>query len=1128
MTADESRLGPRDRLFLWTCLAVAALSLALGLYLYPRVNPEASIQFEVTQDESQSIAESLAAELGISLEDDTHASRFDYDNSTKVFLERTLGLEETNALVTGPIRMWRWSHRWFQPLRKEEFRADVTTTGALAGFEHVVEEDGAGARLSVDEARAKAETFLEDVLSRSRAGSSGLSARVASLEFLEAQTTERKGRTDHSFVWRDPQVRLGDGDCRYEVRIQGDEVGAFRQFVHLPEAWERDYQGLRSKNQSASLVASFLLFLTMIAAVVVFLRRIRQRDIRWRLALAFGSVGAVLTFLGQLNLYSMILFGFDTTQSWGGFFVSSAFLLLQSSVGVGLLIFLLTASGDALYREHYPDKVAPQALFTPRGFRTKRFLLQSVLGFTLTACFFLFQELFYLVAERFGAWAPSDVPYTDLLGTAVPFVFLVLVGFQPAVVEEFLSRMFSIPLLQRLTKRTWIAVLVPAFIWGFAHSNYPNQPFFIRGLEVGFVGIVVGIVMLRFGILATLVWHYMVDALYSGIFLLRSGEPYYVASAVVAGGVVLLPLIYSLVSYARRGAFEDPEPLLSRRVPGPQEPDWIPDIEDVPLPPPSWPMRRRVALFGIGAAVLFVALLIPGASLQRDDALTLGPVEARSRADEFASRLIGPIDSLKVAVVGGADPASQWVEYAAETAGFDAAREAVALHRADFRWTFRYFRPLDPEELTVTIDGGTGELVRLSRHLDEKAERTTLGSDEARVRALGFLVARGIPTSRLELRESSSENRPNRLDHTFVWETRDGDPWNVGEARYRVEVVVQGDEVGEFQRSLHVPESWLRERDKTTLGSGGRLLLLTMSLGLLLGLVAWLVFDGHRRGVTRWRRAVIFAIPFGLVAVLARVNGMPDSLMKYDTALPWNQFLLFAGGLLALVTTFFFGMQVLAGGVLGTLFPDVWHFRRHEHRSAATWDALAAGVAGLGLVVLVSRIVGYFGQIWPAYLPPELEGPRISSFQPWFQIVASVASRWLLDVTLFSAAVRLVQLGRVQWRVWGLIAGLVVAIPSVSHGIGGWAVGLLPVLVVGGAGAVFTVFVGRRNRLAYAVGLWFGLVAERVAPFLGGSGLYFQMQGGIALAVLLLPVLWLALTATVRSQAIGTPTSSSR
>ncbi|MEZ4649945.1 MAG: hypothetical protein R3E97_14380 [Candidatus Eisenbacteria bacterium] len=280
--------------------------------------------------------------------------------------------------------------------------------------------------------------------------------------------------------------------------------------------------------------------------------------------------------------------------------------------------------------------------------------------------------------------------------------------------------------------------------------------------------------------------------------------------------------------------------------------------------------------------------------------------------------------------------------------------------------------------------------------------------------------------------------------------------------------------------------------------------------------------------MTRWRRAVYFALPFGILVVLARIIGLPDALLVFDTALPWYQFLLVAGGLLALVTTFFFGLEIVAGAVLGTLFPDLWHFRKHDHRRAATWDAMAAGVAGLGIAVLASRLMAWFGQLWPAYLPPSPLGGEISSFQPWFQIVANVAGRWLLDITIFAAAIRLLQLGRVQRRVWVLIGVMVLAIPTVSRGALGWVVGLLPVLVVIGAAAAFALLVGRRNRLAYGVGAWFGVVANGVAPFLGGSGLYFQMQGGIALAALLLPVLWLVLTATVHAPTGGTSAAAPR
>ena len=96
-----------------------------------------------------------------------------------------------------------------------------------------------------------------------------------------------------------------------------------------------------------------------------------------------------------------------------------------------------------------------------------------------------------------------------------------------------------------MTRSRVLAVVLPAFFWGFLHSTYPQQPGYIRGIEVGLIGIVAGVVMLRYGILATLVWHYTVDAALISLFLLRSGNAYFrVSGALVAAGA-LVPLLIS-------------------------------------------------------------------------------------------------------------------------------------------------------------------------------------------------------------------------------------------------------------------------------------------------------------------------------------------------------------------------------------------------------------------------------------------------------------------------------------------------------------------------------------------------------------------------------------------------------
>jgi hypothetical protein len=132
------------------------------------------------------------------------------------------------------------------------------------------------------------------------------------------------------------------------------------------------------------------------------------------------------------------------------------------------------------------------------------------------------------------------------------------------VSEEFLFRMFAIPFLRKLTRNMAIAVVLAGFIWGFGHASYPQQPFYIRGVEVGIGGVALGIVMLRFGILPTLVWHYSVDAMYSAMLLVRSESLYFKLSGLGAAGIMVLPVLVALAAYWRHGGFAPETGLLNR------------------------------------------------------------------------------------------------------------------------------------------------------------------------------------------------------------------------------------------------------------------------------------------------------------------------------------------------------------------------------------------------------------------------------------------------------------------------------------------------------------------------------------------------------------------------------------
>ena len=173
------------------------------------------------------------------------------------------------------------------------------------------------------------------------------------------------------------------------------------------------------------------------------------------------------------------------------------------SAMLALLVVIAYVPGEPLYRVDQPERLRIGSAFTLPGLRSKEFFMSAVIGVCLAAAHIGYVVLFYVVGRRFGVWAPQDLQYSDTMSTALPWVFPLTIGIYAASSEEFLFRLFSVHFLLRSTKSKVLAVVLPAFAWGFLHSNYPQEPAYIRGVEVGLIGIVAGLVMLRWGILAT-------------------------------------------------------------------------------------------------------------------------------------------------------------------------------------------------------------------------------------------------------------------------------------------------------------------------------------------------------------------------------------------------------------------------------------------------------------------------------------------------------------------------------------------------------------------------------------------------------------------------------------------------
>jgi hypothetical protein len=996
------RLTPRDRVWIGAALALLAISVGVGVRLFPRAFPEATVRFAIDRRESERRAISLLNQQASDLTLYTHAARFDFDEPTKVFLEREMGLARADSAFSGEIRLWRWAHRWFRPGLTEEYRVDFAVTGELAAFEHRIEEAAPGASLTADAAREVAAAFA-----RTRAG-----LDLTRFSLVGSRTTARTQRTDHAFTWEQAGRRWAGAPLRVEVVVQGDRVGALRTYLDVPEAWSREYAALRSRNETTGAFASVAYALLLIGVAIAFVRRAPRRGLRWRTAFGFGLVALGLVFLSELNGLGAGLFDYDTHQTMGAFATAGAIAMITRCLGTAFFVFLLTAGGESVYRDALPEKIALGSFFTRRGLRTREFFLATIVGFALAAFFIAYQAVFYCIADAFGAWAPAEIPYDELLNTSLPWAVVLLIGFSPAVIEEFSARMFGVPALARLFRSRAAGVIVAAAIWGFSHASYPNQPFYIRGVEVGLAGVLVGVVMLRFGILATLVWHYTVDALYTAMLLLRSGNGYYVVTGALAAGALLLPLAYALVAYRLTRRFESPEGLRNCDLPptiapAPAAPEEVPVLSYAPLS-----ARRWATLLLLGGLLVAAVHFVPAREWGRIGRMTLSARDARRIGQTELRALGAPVESLRTAVWAIARVDPEAYRFGAENAGLDRTRELIDRAVVPFGWGVRAFAPGRKEEWRVGLDPESGRVLGFEHRRADEAPGDTLSEPEARARAERYLAARGEDLTRWSLRDSRALPRPARRDWLFVWEAADS-ARRIGEGAVRTQVGVTGRDVSRATTFFEIPERWLRERaTRGPLYAAHLALMAAVLLGGLLYAFKLLARES-RPGPIRWKMGFAAAGAVAAVQLVALPLGWTARLAEYETSQPWNLFVLESALLqpfAVLLLAFILGVGF---SLLTSLHPTIQPALHVKNRARYTRDAALAAL----LVLAAAAVLARMRVLLQSWVPGAFPEARLD-------LPPGIDGVWALPAALGSA---LLQAG-----VLGLLVGLVLFVVNLN------------------------------------------------------------------------------------------------
>lgn len=1037
----QDRLTGSDKrvLILWILGGIVGLVFAQKYFF--QAFPEASVDFKVSRTEAQNRAKRFVEGLGQNLSGYQSSIVFDVDDTAKTYLERALDLKQANDLMASELNIWYWDVRFFKPQQEEEFRVRVSPAGNIVGYDHKIPEAQAAKPLGRDEALSAAESYLQ----------SKLGINLADWEFLPAEVNSqtRPNRMDWSFTWERKNFKAKDAPYRMQVGLQGDHIGDSVQFLQVPEAWTRDYQHLRSTNNFYGELALVPYGFLLGAALWLGIALWRQGKTSWSIAFQIGVVVAILFFLMELNEWGTVRAGYDTTVTYAGFVLRALLSMILGAVGTAITISLVYPGGEPLYRASQPDRMRLPRAFSWRGMRSKEFFLASVVGLSLAAAHIGFIVAFYMVGSHFGVWAPQEIKYSDIVNTPFPWIAGVAIGVLAATNEEFTFRLFAIPFLHKLTGSRVLSVVLPAFFWSFLHSNYPQEPGYIRGIEIGIMGIVAGLVMLRWGIVATLLWHYTVDASLVGLLLIRSDNLYFKISGIIVGLAAVVPLAYCGVLYLRRGYFEDVDDLLNRAEPAPE----ISLARQTAPEQVATAARSYHALTTGALGFLAVCVLLGGVlawRLKRDHIGDYLKASAdRTLATQHGNEVmrehgLDPNSYLKAAeMVDTTNPVAN--EFLYRRMSVPQINDIYAQRVPGALWRIRYFRDAQPEEYAVTLKPD-GSLHGFWHTLAEAAKGANLTKDEATAIAEKYLTEqKRIDLGGWKLVEANSDKRPNRTDTTLTWQQNTPlDPPNSGanssdHAYMRMSLKVLGDEPADYRTFIKIPEEFERQQSEETLG---RILVAVFQfcVGLAL-LISVLVFFFKRLRTqpvaVPWRRFLGWSLVAvcGLIASFLLGRGIPGLLTNYPTTMPMRLFLATAVVGLFLIGAVLLGLMVLVFGLAWSFaaraFGDAqlpgWLGMSAEYYRDAFW----IGIGGAGALIGLRHLLNYVAGWWPTLHRgiPAAFGDVYDAVFPGISAPGAFVFRGLLAVGVLALAGALLGAElRARWLRLSLFLAIAVAL----------------------------------------------------------------------------------------------------
>ena len=1037
--------GTTRKPIFWIIFTILSLaSIVFTIKYFSKAIPIVNI--DITMDRSSALAKAkkMANEFSWGPAEFKQAATFKTDQNAKIFVELECGGKDAfiKMMQKKLYVPYTWIVRHFKQFEKNELYIKFTPEGKPYGFKEIISDDEYGDNLDVEKARKIAEKEIEKKWN----------ITLKNYKLAESSKEVKPSmRADHTFVYERTDQTIGEGFYRLKVVVSGDKITEVNHFIKIPQNFANKYKEMRSANNTIAYAASLLfMLLYLLGGCIIgtlFLYRIRY--IIWKVPLLIGLFVALLFLIDQINIIPIAWMSYNTISSEKTFLLQY-FISIFSSFLYKLFLFTLSfMAAEGLTRKAFGDHIQLWSIWSNNNTSSVSIGGRTISGYLLAGIQLAYVVGIYFISTKlFGWWTPSDtIINPNVLSYYLPWFSPLSKAFTAGFWEECLFR--AVPLScaaligSKYGKKNWwigIAFILQAIIFGAAHANYPAQPAYARLIELILPSFMFAGVYLQFGLLPSIITHFIYDLILMSMPLFVSSASYAWINQSLVIFLGLTPLLFIIISRLKIGKWTELKTKYLNKF-------WQPP-EQIAKPK----TKKIITQKKISVNTKTLVALLFGAILGMSLWIYFTPFEHNATSLPISQK-----ESIDIAKKGlkkvGIIVDENWTALPRLAGRFDYTldksqtkstqylqhrfiwqhdknlyKKLLGTYLQEPQWIVRFVRfngnLHNRSEEYIAFVNKEKSIYRIKHKIPEDRKDEILTEKKARIIAHAHLVQKfKLDPKKLKEISAKSNKLKNRVNWKFIFSDETVNKQNQtlskakGEARILIKV--DGNEITNAYRYIHVPEQWGRQETNTH-NIKNIFAMLCYLLLFAISIIA-IILAGKGAFTFSKKYAIASTILFVIITCIINLNQGLKLISMFDPIQPYyTQLFRIFGSLLV--------MTILSTSIISISIGLIMNWRTKKFLSKkipTIYSAVSVAIILAGITAYIEFYKPSLQPLWPTFV-------HLESYFPLIGLVLSHALRYIIITSfalLFAIALDYIQN---NWRLQAIIIPILFIIPSLA------------------------------------------------------------------------------------------------